>query len=414
MTPPTPVHPIGASPPVPTGPRPLLTFEDLTADLLWPRLLRCALLALAPGRLGLGLVLVAVLMSLVHLARVLPGAAAPGAVTGAGAALAAGVRAVGEGVIALDPWRAGTALAELAVGAPARVAAWPPLGAVLLLPVAGLAWVVLGAAIARMAACELALGATLSWPEGLGFALGRVRSLLFAQFAPLLTVWVLALGLAAAGWALLQLPVLDVLGAVLYGLALAVGLLATVITLVYLGGQVLLVPAVACDGADAINAIERAYAYTLGRPVRLALYLAIAGAVGVASTGLVALVVAATLHLTGVAAGAWIALPGTVIPSPFEAAGTPPPPGSSTAARWIIGLWQALALAVVPAFAASFYFSASTMVYLLMRRLNDGQDTGELWLPGMVEGTMSPLEPPASGAPPASVPTDGGRVAELG
>jgi hypothetical protein len=35
----------------------------------------------------------------------------------------------------------------------------------------------------------------------------------------------------------------------------------------------------------------------------------------------------------------------------------------------------------------SFWFSSGTVLYLLMRQVCDGQDTGELWTPGLIAGT---------------------------
>jgi hypothetical protein len=65
--------------------------------------------------------------------------------------------------------------------------------------------------------------------------------------------------------------------------------------------------------------------------------------------------------------------------------------------RWAasaIAFWQALVLCLVAAYVFSFFFTASTKLYLLMRRAVDGQDIEEIWRPGLVPGTLSPLPTP--------------------
>jgi len=37
----------------------------------------------------------------------------------------------------------------------------------------------------------------------------------------------------------------------------------------------------------------------------------------------------------------------------------------------------------------SYIYTASTLLYLMMRQINDGQDHAELWVPGMIAGTMA-------------------------
>ena len=73
-----------------------------------------------------------------------------------------------------------------------------------------------------------------------------------------------------------------------------------------------------------------------------------------------------------------------------------------SAAGQIIAFWEILAALILPAFAVSYYFSASTALYLLLRRVNDEQDIREVWMPGMVGGTMALRESPGASAPVGS------------
>jgi hypothetical protein len=51
------------------------------------------------------------------------------------------------------------------------------------------------------------------------------------------------------------------------------------------------------------------------------------------------------------------------------------------ASVWIINLWLAVPIGVLAAYLLSLVLTVSTMVYLIMRRVVDGQDIGELWVP---------------------------------
>jgi len=372
-----------------------ITLDDLTGDLIWPRLLRAASLGLGPSRLGIAFFTVVFLAIIGMLADWIGGLAGDGPGEGV-----AGPRSLGElalvafngvldGVARLHPADTAAALYWAFVGAPvAAITQFPAstIVAVLLgVPVVAIA----GGAISRMAACEFAVGLSMSWPQGLGFAISRLGSLVGALAGPIVVVWVVAL-LVALGGALLRVPVLNILVGALYGLALLLAFIAVLVMIAYFIGKPLLIPAVTCDGADAIDSIQRAYAYVYGRPLRLAAYLAV-----LLAQALFVLLLA-QLIMWGVqilAEGAARALAGERGASIFaavrstETAAAEEAGATGAAAAWFIRLWLAVAWGLVWAYAMSFYFCASTLLYLAMRRMVDGQDMHELWLPGMVNGT---------------------------
>jgi hypothetical protein len=72
---------------------------------------------------------------------------------------------------------------------------------------------------------------------------------------------------------------------------------------------------------------------------------------------------------------------------------------SETVAMWLIALWVFLIVALVGAFVLSFYFTASTQMYLLLRREVDGNDFSDIFYEddeGVPEGDAAA---PARGAP---------------
>jgi hypothetical protein len=169
-------------------------------------------------------------------------------------------------------------------------------------PLAVAVALVMVAGIARIAASEISLGQYVSWSQGLAFAARAWRSLLGAVLGPLVAIWILAAMIALFALLLLRWPGLNVVGALLFPMVMLMAFLAAATALIYVVGVWLIVPAVVCDGADAIDAIQRGYSYVIDRPLRMVLYLALAW-IGVVLLVLIAgLFVAAMLFFAGRAA----------------------------------------------------------------------------------------------------------------
>jgi hypothetical protein len=64
-------------------------------------------------------------------------------------------------------------------------------------------------------------------------------------------------------------------------------------------------------------------------------------------------------------------------------------PGTYGVAAGIIGFWTLIPVGLVYAAAFSCGVALHTVLYLALRRLCDGQDFAELWVPGMIAGTMA-------------------------
>jgi hypothetical protein len=409
-------------------PAPAASVQDYIADLLWPRVLRSAAYGLRAGRLGLGffaVVIGALLLGLGQWADRLAWGPRP-------------PMGWSEGLFAWAwyvrlPWR--------------MVTVWP-LTTLVVGPVLLTVWLTLLAGISRLTACEVAQGRFLSWWEGLAFAAARWKSILGAAVGPLIAVWLIVVGLAALGWVALSWPWLNIVGAVFYFALLAAGLFAAGILAVFLLGHNLLIPAIVCEGADAIDAVQRAFAYTLARPVRLAIYLLL---------GLISLVVVigilSTITMWGIdfaARGATAFMPrpatnegrtydpparrsvweGTrsaledsglgmrfaptdpyamfqatpdrsAVARPFGVAAEPTRPSTPSpdsageltrtyhAAAHVVRFWTLIPLVALAGAAVSCGVSVMTVVYLAIRRVCDGQDISEVWWPGAIERSMS-------------------------
>jgi len=369
------------------GPTLRSALAEWWEDLAWPRVLGAARLGLRPGRLGLALFAVLIAWVLLDVG------------------LMVDARLVKSGVVWSCP--EGT-LREHVLGAPWRLFVSVPkacfLGApftsLVIGPVLLAITVMLLGAISRIVACEMGQAQNLTWTEGLTFSVARWRSMLGALLGPLVVLWLIALALGLGGLVLMRWPVLNLVGALGYGLFLLAGLIGTLIVIGYALGHGLYLPAVACEGADAIDAVQRGYTYTFARPLRLIFYY-IVGLLGlIVVVGIVGLIVQWTVGFAAMGAGAWAgdkgqamvwapthdvlsSLPGwTARPKAANE-------GTYAAGAWLIRLWTAFPLLLVVAAWVSGAMAVHTAVYLGIRRVCDGQDFADIWEPGMIPGTMS-------------------------
>lgn len=273
-----------------------------------------------------------------------------------------------------------------------------------------------GGAIARMVACEMATGERLRIRDAVDFALESWPRLILTPLLPLIIVAALCLLLALTG-AVGMLPWIDVIGGVLYGLALLLSFVIAVLIVGYAAGFSLLIPAVACENCDAADAQQRGYAYVISRPLHLLGYV-VTALVGL-TIGYVFVVFFALIVVTVTTAmlGLWNSNPAidaggdrtllsmlqqvaaeSVVPTSEEIrpvlAASQQAPLASTHERWatsVITVWQTLVSSLVVAFVVAYYFASSTIMYLLIRKKCDGQDPTEIWRPGMIPGTFTPI-----------------------
>jgi hypothetical protein len=404
-------------------------LEDLLADLLWPRLLSAWKIALAPGRVivcfgfVVGIFLLDRLYGLVaHAASDARFGAASGDGIGSpilkvlrtlggeisGVLNAAVPVGAGAGAIAgpVSPERAligASSLYDLFIAQPLRLTGehWPLMIFILPIAIAGLC--ITAGAVCRSVAMQVCLGATLPWREASRFAFGRAVSLIGAAVGPVLGVWLLAAVLALVGVTLFTWSVGSFVGAIGFGLMLAAGLGIVVLALGYVLAAPLIIPAFACEGTDAFDAMQRGIGYVLVRPGRLVLYYLLAAVMLIIGIGGALLIGFSTLYVTQ-------RLTGAPVPSLMDVTDLQ---RATRTATTITSFWALLGTGVVLAYVLSLIFTLCTIVYLIMRRVVDGQDIGELWVPGGAEtsaeiraadpglSTAVPLAAPAPPAPPA-------------
>ena len=310
------------------------------------------------------------------------------------------VQRLARGVLKLRPTEVYGAVGDVAVRVPRalwqRERAFAIIFGLIALVVVSLG----GVALCRMAACDFAGHERLRVWDAIDFAFGNLVRVVLTPVLPMVLAGVGAVLLILFG--LLLLPVLDLVGGLLYGLAILVGFLLAFILIGYAIGLPLLLPAVACENCDPADAFQRSYAYVLNRPVHLLGYVIVA-AFGLALGYVVVATFATTaLNLTGglvrVIGGSSGALSAAGGFGVFDLVPAAP---STVEAAWHdrmagagVAFWQGVVVQLVGAYLVSYAFTSATLIYLQMRRLCDGQDPRDIWRPGMLPGTRVPV--PAS------------------
>jgi hypothetical protein len=117
------------------------------------------------------------------------------------------------------------------------------------------------------------------------------------------------------------------------------------------------------------------------RPLRYALYVGITTAAGWVA---VTLATALSLGLSrfNAAAIGWL-----VKDAPIGIADAAAQAEGFTG--YVLKLWVNLPLMIATAYAMSVAFTGFTMVYLLLRRVVDGQHLSDIWMPGLLPGTVA-------------------------
>jgi hypothetical protein len=279
-------------------------------------------------------------------------------------------------------------------------------------------WAVFGGTITRMAAVEIARNDKISLGEALRFVLARWKSYIFASFAPVIGLAVCALLLIVFFGIPNWIPIFaEFWVGILWPLALGLGLCMAVI-LIGLPGWPMIHATLGAEGSDSFDALSRCYSYVLQKPWSYIWYAVVAlvyGAIVVFFVGLMGSLTvylarwaisqtpltelfnrdASYLFLWAPTSFDWRAL--LLQGSPVAAVSEP---GIALTHWWnyvgpfCIAIWLGLVFLMIVGFGYSFFWSASTIIYLMMRRKVDDTELDEVYL--------EEEEPEESYTPPAA------------
>lgn len=412
-----PTTPLRRTPPDSSSIRSPITLDDLTADLLWPRLLRAPVMALVPARLIICFFLIVFATVVLSLCNWIETSLNW---RGGDEAIQRFEFVCGQIAAAFHTWNPSVAAPRFIEGMtelPLAALNAHPVGSTLGTLSILIAWCIAFGAVARSAACEVAGVRLPAWPEIIGFAVNKWASLVGAVVLPLVLVAAVTLGIAAAGL-ILRVPILNLVGCVLFFLLLIAGVACIFLLGVYMLGYWMLIPAIASEGSDGVDAVQRAYAYVIGKPSRLILYLAILLVQGLIVASIIMALFGAAVSFTTRAASQWAGPDARTMLTQAHAgavAGDKAEEAVVQAAAveqmdregyaeihaddkykldrnfsfgwgaWWIRFWMYIPLSLGSAFVLSYIMCGSTLLYLLMRRVHDGQDVAEIWQPRVAQ-----------------------------
>ena len=243
-------------------------------------------------------------------------------------------------------------------------------------------WGIVGGAIARIAVVQAAVDRRVGLSTALRFAMGKSPSLIGAPLTPMLAVAIFAGSSALFGLAC-RVP-WGIGAAVAWAFGFVPLLLGLVMALILVGlalGWPLMHATVAAEGEDAPDALSRSYSYVNQRLARYAAHILASLVIGAA--GLIAAIFFARVVLGladwGVGLGA------------SDISGT----ARLSWAR-VVGL-------LVHGWAYSYFWSAASVIYLILRRDVDGTSWHDVYLPEHAADTFAGEQDsaPSSASPEA-------------
>ncbi|MFN4243449.1 MAG: hypothetical protein ACK4PI_09450 [Tepidisphaerales bacterium] len=278
-----------------------------------------------------------------------------------------------------------------------------------------LAWAIFGGAIARIAAVHVARDEKISMRNALRFASGKLLSFLFAPV--ILFLFIGGLGFAIAVTHLVfYLP--WGIGPALAGFAFVLTLLAAlVMTLALfgtLGGFGLMYPTIAVEGTDAFDAISRSFSYFFARPWKLLFYSLIALVYGSLTYLFLKLFIFVLFTLIQ-AFQVWFLTDSLRAdyrlffpPLDFRSLSYTPEHEAMSSlglkvGASVVNFWFHLVVYALGAYAVSFFISAQTIIYYLLRLDVDVTELDDVYLEeadedDIAEQTLPDAEPRAAPA----------------
>jgi hypothetical protein len=291
-------------------------------------------------------------------------------------------------------------------------------------------WAIFGGAITRIATLEIARNEKIGLVEAFRYTKARWQSYVFASFAPLLGLGFFVILLVLFGLVNLIPFVAEFWDGLLWCVVLGIGLVMTVL-LVGLVGWPMIHATLSAEGSDSYDALSRCYSYVLQRPWDYLWYVFVSIVYGAAVIFFVGLMGSLMIYL-----GKWgvtqTPLAGYFNRDPsylFVYAptsygwrdlllqGSPVVGNSQIVSQakideylaapdfhaWnyigpvLVWFWLTLVFLMMIGFGYSYFWSVSTIIYLLMRRKVDDTDLDEVYLEEDEEESYTAPLAPSSG-----------------
>lgn len=268
-----------------------------------------------------------------------------------------------------------------------------------------LIWGFFGGMVCRAAAMDLCYGVKIGCLEAAAYAKARFWKFAISLLLPVAIMMALALCLYLLGL-LGAIPWLgELFVSVLFFLVLLVGGLIAFVLIGWVAAAPLFTPAIATDDLDATEACHVNYTYIYYHPWRTVFYSLVAICYGAVYVLFFKFFVTAMLWAVGLFMGASMNYGDAFALSDGEAVRVEskldvmwqapsffdgrPFYGTfdgqelrfpSSFARWLIQFWINMLWAFVAAFVVSFFYSASCIIYVLLRGVHDDTDMEEIYI----------------------------------
>lgn len=341
-----------------------VTFRELTAGLVWLHLLRAFTLSLSPKLIALGFVSVLGLfgggwaLNKVWLELFIGETDAPVTPftalgvfwpTGGPMELSARLKAFAD-VMSVGEWW------------------WYAVLSAWVLP-----WVAFGSVtIGRAAALSFGVSMNPSVRGNMRYALARWKSALIAFGVPIVLFGIMYGVLALLGLAFFTSDTMATVGGLGYFVVIIAGIKIAVLTLLIVTGGWMLGAALGVEDTDGVDAIQRAYAYVVNRPINFAFYAAVL--IGVLAGGywLLQEIMRYAIEVGGTVSGAADYVRENAVSGLRIEGGTvveTTPIGVDAIAFWVQMAWL-----VFIGWVASYVWTGGALLYLAMRRVHDQHD----------------------------------------
>lgn len=240
---------------------------------------------------------------------------------------------------------------------------------------AAMVWALFGAAICRGAAVQWAADERIGWGSALRFALRKWMSYCAAPLMPIAGALMLASVILALGW-IMQFNIGLLVAGLAWPLVLIAGFIMAVLLLGALLGWPLMWGAISVEGSDAFDALSRSYAYTFQRPLHYLFYIVVASVIGWLGWLLVQNFAAGIIWL-----GYWAAGWGSGVERIDSILGGGEPlAGFGHAGAMLVRFWTGCVKLLAVGYLFSYFWTASTVIYLLLRRDVDHAELDEVFL----------------------------------
>ncbi|MHC4480936.1 MAG: hypothetical protein ACYS1C_08230, partial [Planctomycetota bacterium] len=249
------------------------------------------------------------------------------------------------------------------------------------------AWSGAGGVISRLAALEYARDDLPTLAEARAVVSDHRGALFFAPVMPLAVIIVLTI-LNALGGLVASVPIIGRILLIFPGFPLLLATGVTIVFLVVFGvlSFGMMMPAVSVGGKDAFESWSTAYSYVLWGLRRFVCYSLIAAAIGVVSAVVVWALTEFAIYAIYQTVGigflrrmGWMLYESAVVGGQFRIT-LAPTGGGLAGVLGVIVWWLFLGVRAIPAaYVFSYFFTASAVIFLLMRKDQDNIEIEEIY-----------------------------------